>query len=76
MLRRCKGRYTEFDRKTRKYAEKEFHEGTFHQWGNDFEEFEDGPGNYTVAIVELPDGKVVTPNAKDIQFIDKEEKGE
>lgn len=45
----------------------------FHQWGNAYEEFETGPGNFTVAIVELPDGKIVTPDAKDIQFIDREE---
>lgn len=75
-MRRCKGRYTEFDRQTRQYVEKEFQEGIFHQWGNDFEEFENGPGNYTVAIVELSDGKVVTPSAKDIQFTDREEKEE
>jgi hypothetical protein len=32
--------------------------GIFHQWGNAYEEFENGPGNYTTAIVELPDGTI------------------
>lgn len=72
-MRKCKGRYIEYDERERKYLEKEFQEGIFHQWGNAYEEFETGPGNYTVAIVELMDGKVVTPDAKDIQFIDREE---
>ncbi len=44
--------------------------GLFHQWGVNYEEFETGPGNYTVAIVELLDGKVkeVTPDL--IQFVE------
>ena len=32
--------------------------GIFHQFGVDFEEFEAGPGNYSTAIVEMPDGSV------------------
>ena len=32
--------------------------------------FDSGPGNYSVAIVELPDGRVVIPVADDIVFID------
>lgn len=32
--------------------------GWFHQWGCDFEEFSDGPGNFTTAIVEDDTGKV------------------
>ena len=38
---------------------------------NRFEEFETGAGNYSVAIVELPNGKIVTPSPNDIEFIDK-----
>lgn len=36
----------------------------FHQWGAEYDEFENGPGNYTVAIVELEDGsiKTIPPN--------------
>ena len=64
--RRCKGRY---------YKNGQYHDfqiGVFHQWGNQYEEFENGAGNYTVAIVELPDGSVVMPVACDIQFLDDE----
>lgn len=32
--------------------------GMFHQWGCDYEEFENGAGNFSTAIVELPDGSV------------------
>ena len=45
-------------------------EGRFHQWGSGYEEFETGPGNYSVAIVELADGEIVTPSADMIKFED------
>ena len=32
--------------------------GIFHQFGVDYEEFETGPGNFSTAIVEMPDGTV------------------
>ena len=32
--------------------------GIFHQFGCNYEEFNDWPGNYTTAIVEMPDGTV------------------
>lgn len=32
--------------------------GLFHQFGVDYEEFETGPGNFTTAVVEMPDGEV------------------
>lgn len=41
----------------------------FHHWGVDFEEFEGGPGNYTVAIVEKKDGVVKSIPAELIQFV-------
>lgn len=40
----------------------------FHQWGCEFEEFEGGPGNCTVAIVEFPDGSIKTVLPQDIKF--------
>ena len=46
----------------------EFESGIFHQWGSNYEEFDNGAGKYSTAIVELPDGKVVMPNAGDIEF--------
>jgi hypothetical protein len=33
-------------------------EGVFHHWGVSHEEFESGPGNFTVAIIETPDGLI------------------
>jgi len=44
--------------------------GFFHQWGNAYEEFETGAGNYTFAIVELPDGTIESVLPQNIQFID------
>jgi hypothetical protein len=32
--------------------------GVFHQFGCDYEEFEAGAGNYTTAVVEMPDGSI------------------
>ena len=52
--------------------EHEWIEGVFHEWGTGYEEFEEGPGNYTCAIIELPDGTIEMPMADDIQFLDKE----
>lgn len=44
--------------------------GVFHGWGCEYEEFETGPGNYTVAIVEQADGIVTLVHPSLIQFID------
>ena len=43
-------------------------EGIFHQWASAFEEFESGPGNYTVALVETPDGTVQSVLPSNIKF--------
>lgn len=64
--RMCKGKYPVSGKPG---CFEEFKIGQFHQWGSNYEEFENGAGNYSVAIVELPDGKVIMPNANDIQFI-------
>jgi hypothetical protein len=32
--------------------------GIFHQFGVDHEEYDNGPGNFTTAVVEMPDGTV------------------
>jgi len=47
-------------------------EGKFHGWGVEYEEFENGPGNYTVAIVEMPDGSVQTLVPFLVRFLDGE----
>ncbi len=68
-LRRCKGKYNIYE--NGKWNSMEFELGYFHEWGMNYEEFCDsGPGNYSVAIVELPDGRIVMPVADDIVFLD------
>lgn len=32
--------------------------GTFHEFGVDYQDSDNGPGNYSTAIVEMPDGSV------------------
>jgi len=44
--------------------------GMFLHWGEEFEELEGGPGNFTVAIVELPDGQVVKAFPERVRFLD------
>lgn len=46
-------------------------EGFFHHWGVDYEEFETGPGPFTVGVVELDDGSVVQRPASAIKFTDR-----
>lgn len=43
----------------------------FHQFGSDYEEFEAGPGNYPIAIVEYEDGKIDNIPAECIQFTER-----
>lgn len=45
--------------------------GHFHMWGSNYEEFETGPGNFTTAIIELDDGRVVICPAETVQFYDR-----
>lgn len=63
-MRKCKGRYY------KKNQYNDFEMGYFHQWGCNYEEFETGAGNYSVAIVELPNGEIIMPSPDDIQFLD------
>ena len=44
----------------------------FHCWGSDFKELENGVGNYTSAIVELDDGRVVRVSPRSIRFLPEE----
>jgi len=44
-------------------------EAMFHQFGVSYEEFEAGPGNYTTAIVEWPDGRVESVVAEHVRFV-------
>ena len=47
--------------------------GKFHCWGQGYEEFESGPGNFTMGIIELENGKIVTTIPENITFVSKEE---
>ncbi|MCK5612785.1 hypothetical protein KAR91_63520 [Candidatus Pacearchaeota archaeon] len=44
-------------------------EALFHQWGSNYEEFENGTGNFSTAIIELEDGTVKNIPAEQIRFI-------
>lgn len=52
--------------------------GFFHQWGSSFQEFENGPGNFTTAIVEDEAGKIHEVSPSYVVFLeplnDKDEK--
>lgn len=72
-LRRCTGKLHVYE--DGRWKDKEFELGYFHGWGMNYEEFETGPGNYSVAIVELPDGSVITPAVTDITFLDTVNEG-
>ena len=43
--------------------------GEFCQWGCNFEGFDTGVGNFSTAIVKMPDGVVENVPAEDIQFV-------
>ena len=43
-------------------------DATFHQFGVDYEEFETGPGNFSTAIIELPDGTIKNIPVELIEF--------
>lgn len=44
--------------------------GTFLAFGVDYEEFEDGPGNFSTAIVEQVDGNLENVYINQIKFLD------
>jgi hypothetical protein len=45
-------------------------EALFHQFGVDYQEFENGAGNYSTALVEWQDGTVESVRADRIRFMD------
>lgn len=45
--------------------------GWFHGWGVDYREFEDCPGNFSTAIVELEDGTVKNVPCDMVKFVTK-----
>lgn len=44
--------------------------GIFHQWASSWEGSSDRPGEYTVGLVELPDGSIVEVSPTDLIFVD------
>ncbi len=65
-MRRCRGAY--YDKGTKVEVE-----GLFHQWASNYEDCGDaGIGNYTVALVELDDGRVVECLPDTVAFLDRE----
>jgi len=44
--------------------------GKFHQFGVAYEQFDEGVGNFTIAIVEMEDGTVRNIPVELIQFLD------
>ena len=47
--------------------------GKFHQWAAMYDEYMDGPGNYTVALVEESTGQIRECFPDTVRFIEKEE---
>ena len=64
-MRKCKCEF--WERELKQHIKVE---GLFHQWAAAYEEFESGPGNYTVALVELPGGRIVESLPTDIKFLE------
>lgn len=62
-LRPCKGVY--WDKGTPVEVA-----GRFHGWGTSYQEFDEGPGNFTTALVERDDGQVFECNPGTIFFLD------
>ena len=52
------------------FEKREVGEAIFHEFGLDFEEFESGPANYSVAIVELASGEVKSVPVDLIAFVE------
>ena len=61
------------DDRGRRTGLEEAAEGKFHGWGVEYEEFESGPGNYSVAIVEMADGTIQTLMPWAIRFLDSDD---
>ncbi|MCK4621275.1 MAG: hypothetical protein KAT62_03570 [Desulfuromonadales bacterium] len=45
-------------------------EAKFHQFGMDYEEFDNGAGNFSTAIIEREDGKIENVPVEMVEFIE------
>ena len=52
-----------------KYVLEPLGEALFHQFGVGYEEFESGPGNFTTAIIEWPDGQLESVPVDHVKFV-------
>ena len=62
-----------WDSDVKRNVKKEMGEAVFHQFGVDYEEFSEGPGMFSAAIIEWPGGQVEIVRADHIRFLDKPE---
>ena len=53
---------------TNKWDDDYIHSGIFHEWGSSYEEFENGAGNYTIALIELNSGEMVKVLPENVKF--------
>jgi hypothetical protein len=58
-----------YEEQTKSYVLKEIGFGEFCEWGCNYEEFENGPGNYSTAIVKMADGSIKNVPVEHIRFI-------
>jgi len=58
--------------KTKIYEKIECGVGEFHQFGICIEEDQNGFSNFSIAIIEMPDGTVLTPCPHMIKFVNDE----
>jgi hypothetical protein len=61
--KRATGRF--WDEIKREYA---YTEGAFHQWAAKYDEFESGPGNFTVALIEDVEGNIRECDPHTVRF--------
>ena len=48
-----------------------FKRGYFHKWGANFDKLTECLVSFSSAIVELPDGRIITTDSENIVFLDK-----
>jgi len=72
-MRKVKVLTKEYNKETRKMEVVSETDGLFHCWGNSFMEFESGPANFTVAIVEMQAGSCIMVDVDNIRFCDSTE---
>lgn len=46
------------------------HEGLFHEWGVSHIEGDNGFGNYSIALIQIPDGTIQEVLPSNLKFID------